>query len=347
MIITEIGLHNFRCFGHFQCTFDAPITLIEGRNGTGKTAILEALNYACYLRSFRTHAPRELVRWEEQGYGIQLSGNELDLGLGGNWELKIGVSGNRRAVKLNNQPITSFRDLLNTYRCVTVLGSDEQLITGFPEERRLFVDQALILESSHNYSQLLRETRTIVRQRNALLNQPGNHQTELRVWTDQLVEVSQQIQVARCAYLDQVAEQTKTLGMHFAHLITPPAITLEYRPTKNSPDVESRELYYKRTLFGPHLDDIAILYNGRPARHFASRGQQKLTAFLLKLAQLVLIKKPTLFLIDDFATDLDTGVLTQILTLLTEHTQQTIITAPTGNPVRALLDAQSHQVVFL
>ena len=69
--ITNLQIKNFRCFGSLDLAFDNPITLIEGINGTGKTSLLEALHYLCYLRSFRTHLPQELVQFGHDNFFIK------------------------------------------------------------------------------------------------------------------------------------------------------------------------------------------------------------------------------------------------------------------------------------
>ena len=59
--LTRLQLKQFRCFEHTKLHFESNRVLIEGANGSGKTSLLEALHYLCYLRSFRTHIPQELV----------------------------------------------------------------------------------------------------------------------------------------------------------------------------------------------------------------------------------------------------------------------------------------------
>ena len=71
MRLTHITLNNFRCFDKASFDLDAPIVLIHGSNGTGKSSLLEALHYLCYLRSFRAHSSRELMRFGEDDFFIK------------------------------------------------------------------------------------------------------------------------------------------------------------------------------------------------------------------------------------------------------------------------------------
>src|SRR5581483_100993 len=92
--LSHIVLKNFRCFDNLSINVDSPVILICGANGTGKTSLLEALHYACYLRSFRTHVTRDLIALSHDSFFIKLTVHKNATA----HTISIGSSGNKRLV---------------------------------------------------------------------------------------------------------------------------------------------------------------------------------------------------------------------------------------------------------
>ena len=340
MQVTSLELKNFRCFAQRTIEFDSPLVLIEGSNGSGKTSILEALHYLCYVRSFRTHLPGTLVRQGDNSFFLKATFTENDSLLA--HELQIGLCGKRRSVKLNQRPVASYKELMDHYRVVTLTEDDLGFIKGGPDGRRSFIDQAIMLQSC-SYAKLVLEARKIVDQRTSLL-QRGKYSAELyRLWTLQLWEKTKQIQLMR---KEMLAAFEKSINKMLADIFgQSPGFSLRYAPKKNAdfasgeefieryPTLEHDEQMYGYSLFGPHLDDIHILLQEAASRLFASRGQQKLLVLLLKIAHMLELKKQkgkAILLIDDFMTDFDSERAEKCLSLLTALDCQLIFTSPVG-----------------
>ena len=98
-------LKNFRCFDHISFDLDESILLVQGANGTGKTSLLEALHYACYLRSFRTHLPKDLVMFDKNSFFIKTTFRETTAQLSLENEIQVGFTGDKRLVKINQKCI--------------------------------------------------------------------------------------------------------------------------------------------------------------------------------------------------------------------------------------------------
>lgn len=137
MNITSLKLHNFRCFPEATYSLEAPIVIIEGQNGTGKSSLLEALHYACYLKSFRTHVLRDMITLQEDSIAATALCINLE-GITHNepWSLRIGFSGNKRSIKVNNAVPHSYKDIVSFYKVISILESDLYFINGSPEDRR-------------------------------------------------------------------------------------------------------------------------------------------------------------------------------------------------------------------
>src|ERR1700722_15244121 len=100
-MISRIQLRSFRSFSEFDLHIDNPILLIEGINGTGKTSLLEAFYYACYLKSFRTHTQKELLNFESDSFFIKLSVSMHDE----NHTIQVGFSPSKRIVRVDEKSV--------------------------------------------------------------------------------------------------------------------------------------------------------------------------------------------------------------------------------------------------
>lgn len=338
MRLTRVHTKNFRCFTKATFDLDARVVLIRGKNGAGKSSVLEALHYLCYLRSFRTHLPLDLIRFEQEGFFLKAqfcSGPDYTVG----HELQVGFIDKKRSVKLNQKPIHSFKELMDHYRIVTLSEDDLVFIKGGPDVRRRFVDQAILL-GNQGYAADVRAFKQVLENRKSLL-QSGSINRELHeLWTKQLWERSRAVQRARVKQIEQFAESVNgMLAQIFDETIS---ISLDYRPKKDDLDLDfekfmvkyretdllSDERRYGRSLFGAHLDDIIVGFQDKRSKRYASRGQQKLTVLLLKVSQLNSQRGRSVMLLDDFMTDFDQSRARDLVHFLASLPNQLIFTCP-------------------
>lgn len=337
MHITHLQIKHFRCFDSLDLSLDNPLIVIEGINGAGKTSLLEALHYLCYLRSFRTHIPQELVQFGHDTFFIKARLQHADAQ---SYDLQVGFSNKKKLLKVNNKSIASYKELLDYYRIVTVTEDDMALIKEGPEMRRLFIDQALIL-SDADFMPLVRRCKEIVENRNILLKRGGSAES-YTLWTQQLWQVSDQISKVRIQALDILEQEIKNLTA--AYFAGGCSISFNYVFKKElgssletfmqaHANLYADEQRLARSLFGAHLDDFVITFKDIKSKSFASRGQQKLIVLLLKAAQIKRLaaqKGPAILLLDDFMTDLDSDRARVILRILQDLQVQLIFTVPTS-----------------
>jgi DNA replication and repair protein RecF len=314
--------------------------------------LLEALHYMCYLRSFRTYSPDQLVQFGKDNFFIKMHLQAQEEN-----EIQIGFADKKRLVKINQQPISSYKQLMDYYRVVTVTEDDLNLIKGGPEQRRLFLDQAILLNDAESI-QLFKKFRHILENRNALLRQGAGRESYL-LWSEQLWQISQLIRQQRITILGQLIIQLKEIIAHYFQDSI--ALTLKYEQKKGSyvdfnqfmaqnESLYQDELRFGRSLFGAHLDDFSITFFQQRSRIYASRGQQKLILMLIKVAQIKALQamgNSVIFLLDDFMTDFDPGRAELLIQILSSLQVQLIFTSPGGDFLSTTLKNQGASLVLL
>lgn len=340
MQLTQIYVKNFRCFSEKRIEFTSNVVLLAGDNGSGKTSLLESIHYLCYLRSFKTYSPKELVRFGESSFFIKaMFATDNDA----THEIQVGLSGAKRLVKLDQKAVCSYKDLMNHYRIVTLTEDDLELVRGTPDVRRTFIDQVILL-NNQDFIETIRSFRNTLDNRNALIQQGSVYSDSFMVWSQQLFEKSQEIQKIRIQALETLSNRVKQLGHdHFNDALS---ICFDYTLKKGSlgetfdsfiakhPELFDLERRYGRSLFGAHLDDFVIKLQDVKSKHYASRGQQKLIALLIKIAQIQELsdqKGGVIFLLDDFMTDFDAQRANIFLDILLQLKGQLIFTTPVND----------------
>ena len=323
MIINQLTLTNFRCFKEKKVTFDGRIVVVEGANGSGKSSLLEALHYCCYLRSFRTHLNRELVHLDHDHFFAHVDFEQEQLGTKDT--IHVGYSeGEGKVVKCNQKTVQSYKELIDAYRIVTLSADDVALIQGAPEHRRNFLNYALMLHQPDLLA-LFKRYRTILDHRNSLLALPptrGNDE-ELAIWSAKLWHEAAVIRQERIAYLTSLEAQiNQLLATYFHDEAAALSVSLTYNARNITAAAKDFETFWpaysvkhcqferevRRSMFGAHLDDFGITFQDKRARVYASRGQQKLLVLLIKIAQLQQLSQrgeSGVLLLDDFMTDFD------------------------------------------
>lgn len=355
MYISKITLKNFRCFNQLTLAFpeQAQKILITGPNGSGKTSLLEALHYSCYLRSFRTHLPKEIITDSQDSFFIKITvENGLDM-----HDISIGFTGKKRLVKIDQKPIGSYKELSDYYRIITLTEDDLQLIKGSPEIRRSFLDQGLII-SNPAFVSIGKTYRQVVEQRNALLGQFFS-QESYHIWTHKLWQQSQEIQQLRRHFLKNLEESVNHLMQQWFDPLMHVQFNYHSKGMLEGQNYEDfmaqssrlliQEKEMRRSLFGAHLDDFSIIFTLRQAKAYASRGQQKLLTLLIKIAQLQQLSQnqaKAVFLLDDFMTDFDPEKASTLLNILNTLACQIIFTSPVkqGPLERLLIEQGAHPV---
>ncbi len=341
--INRIALQNFRCFSLFQQQIEKNIVLIQGANGTGKSTILEAIHTAAFAKSFRASDTNHLRKFETQFFSVSLSGTDQ---FTDRWDCRIVENTEKKEVTFNGKKVRAFKELIARLKVITAIEEDLLVIAGSPEHRRSFIDKAVSFQNP-SYVELLQTQKKVLLQKNALLKSPQPDYELFKLWSQKQDQIDEQIRKQRHTYSNLLIDTVNTLGQTLTEEV--PSISAQY-DYSNAPDLDTRwarEASTHRILWGSHKDDIILTFNHLPARFFASRGQQKWTLLLLKLAQAQLLSSACIMLFDDFLTDLDPIRAEKILRLALATNAQIFITIPLNQSIESYLSSFQPQVIQL
>jgi DNA replication and repair protein RecF len=339
MFIKDIELKNFRCFEDQKLSLDHKAIIIHGNNGKGKTTLVEAIYYLCYFKSFRSRYPDVLVRDGEKHFFLKgtLQKDEISTAV------QIGYASKKKIIKVNEKPLSSYRDILDLYRVVVFTNDDIDLIKEGPKGRRQFLDQVIMLDDISTAA-TYQEYNRILKQRNASLEHKGSQEMYM-IWLQKLYELSQKIIRLRIDMLKRLEEKAKALiGKHFDGKFTicmkyksalEPFLDKTYQEFFDSQrDLYQKETIMRRSLFGAHLDDVVFYFQESKARSYSSRGQQKILLFLAKMSQVSLLQEKgfmSLLIFDDFISDFDVERIESIISIISSLDNQLIFTSPYYN----------------
>lgn len=323
MRVTELRLCDFRNLGQVHLTPSPRFNIFEGRNGAGKTNLLEAIYVLGALKSFRPGVNADLVRWGSSQAEIQ-GVVEQSPGITRVVRVLIGPKGRR--VRIDGKAVRSLQSSLGQLTVVVFAPEDLAITKGSPSGRRRFLDRAIFNRWPASLADQKRYE-TAVKQRNALLRDDGPD-AMLDVFDAQLAQSAAAVLRWRLQYLAEYRSLvtdclTELSGGELEG-------TVAYRSDQRAPEADAFVEVYARsrrrdrarrtTSVGPHTDDLDCLLGGRPARSFASQGQHRAFVLALKIAEIRLLQKglghSPVLLLDDVSSELDEQRNAQLMSYL-------------------------------
>jgi len=343
MWLHELHADKLRNLKSVALELAAGVTIVTGRNGQGKTSVLEAIYLAGTARSFRTTRVDELIA--RDGGPLRVSAGIR--ALAGPTTLGVVVDSGERHLYVNGteRPIEEFLGRLDLVALPT---DSARILRDGPEGRRRFVDSGIVGVRPGFLSDL-GEYRRVLAERNALLrrSQSGARPSlgaSLDAWDERLALSAARIHRQRREYVVELASR---LGPAERMLLPEDeGIVLRYKPSpqeSGADDASRFEATYRRTLEtgrrrdlalgftseGPHRDDVETTFAGNEIRRFGSAGQLRATMIALCAGKLSLLKErhreSPVFLMDDFDSDLDESKVRSLLDFLREGGFQALL----------------------
>ena len=316
MYLHDIQLINFKNYTESSFSFSPGVNAISGKNGIGKTNLLDAIHYLSMCKSYYTASDQQNIRHGEAFFALH--GHFREEGVDGETLISCVQKRNvRKLFKVNQKEYERLADHIGRFPSVMISPYDQDYIQGGSESRRKYFD-SVISQYDHAYLDMLIQYNKILLQRNAVLKRSyENGQLDaasLEVWDDRLVHFGQRIHEKRKLFLEAfmpvfvsffqtLADVGEEADIHYESQLANHAFADLLREQRQ------RDYYANHTTCGVHKDDFLFLLNGYPVRKFGSQGQQKSFLIALKLAQFDYLKKMNgevpLLLLDDVFDKLD------------------------------------------
>lgn len=308
--VSEVELINFRCHEKLNISLNPNVTIITGKNGSGKTSIIEAIYILATGKSFKSSL-KDTINIKFNWYSLKATIN--------NDEIKNKISFQedqyKKEFNINNN---KYKTIPNKNKKPVVLfePEDMRIINGSPNRRRDYLDK-LICQYNTEYNINLNKYNKALKQRNYLLKKPNLKKEELFVWDLTLSEYGSYIIKERIETVKLINTQIKNIYKKLSN--TEDDIKINYTEDENT---NSKQLIFDKlqksftrdkiigsTSIGPHRDDILIYINKKEAKQTASRGESRTIMLALKFFEIEIIEKNTgekpIILLDDVYSELD------------------------------------------
>lgn len=328
MYITKLYVNGFKNLKDININPHPKLNIFCGKNAQGKTNLIESIWICSGVKSFRNTKDKSMIDINGDVSNIELGFKDM------NREQIINYNMARPNVKeknvsLNGVKLKAPSNLFGSFNCVIFTPEDLDLSKGSPDNRRKFLDLS-VSQIKNSYNSVALKYENILEQRNALLksiNQGKSDKEELEVWDIQLASMGAYISLLRYNYTKKLNIFAKKLYNEISN--GKEELELKYSSTVFS-DLENKKDYrgemtekylnnLKKSLNddlragfttkGVHRDDLIGYINGLSVRDFASQGQHRSLALILKLAQAYILteetKEPPCILLDDVLSELD------------------------------------------
>ncbi len=325
MILQKLSLLNYKNFESVTFDFDTKINCLVGRNGVGKTNVIDAIYHLSFGKSYFNPITLQNIKHGEEFFVVegQYQKNEVPE--------KIVVSakkGQKKIIKRNGKAYEKFSDHIGFLPLVIISPSDRDLIIEGSDTRRKFLD-GVISQGDAHYLQALIKYNKVLTQRNSLLKYfAANHtydEDTIAIYNEQLHGFGTEIFEKRKAFVEEF--QPIFMKRHQSISQGREEVSLDYRsqlieaPLKDLLEENiSKDRMAQYSTVGIHKDDLVFEIDGHPIKKFGSQGQQKTFLIALKLAQFDFIKTHSkvspILLLDDIFDKLDEHRVAQIITLV-------------------------------
>ena len=349
MHVAHLSLHNFRSYADIDVALEPGATAFIGRNGQGKTNLVEAIDYLSRLSSHRVATDAPLVKAGTDQAVVRAS--VVKEGRTALLEVELNPGRANRA-RINRSPLPRPREIIGLVRTVVFAPDDLTLVKGDPSDRRRLLDDLLVLRSPR-LAGVRSDYDRILRQRNSLLKTAGLARgssrdaamSTLEIWDDNLARVGAELLGARLQLVDDLRPYVGKAYEAVARGATRDDADLDYKASIELADdlraallaaiAERRkdELDRGISLVGPHRDELLLtLGDGElrlPVKGYASHGESWSFALALRLASYDLLRADgddPILVLDDVFAELDAERRAQLAQLVA-GAEQVLVTA--------------------
>ncbi len=377
MHVAHLSLHDFRSYPAAEVALGPGVTAFVGRNGQGKTNLVEAVDYLARLSSHRVSSDAPLVRHGAERAVVRAAvvRDERQALL----EVEINPGRSNRA-RINRSPLPRARELLGMVRTVLFSPEDLTLVKGDPSDRRRFLDD-LLVQQAPRYAGVRSDYDRVLKQRNSLLKTaglarrggPGSSRGEaalgtLGVWDTHLARAGAELLAARLALVERLRPLVGTAYEAVARGARRDDASMAYRPSFALPEVDPAapdretlaaallaeverrrddELDRGISLVGPHRDELELGLGDLPVKGYASHGESWSFSLALRLASYEMLRgtgDDPILILDDVFAELDSERRSRLAEMVA-GAEQVLVTAAVPEDVPAALSGRRVDVV--
>lgn len=351
MSLSRLITNNFRNLTAVDLELSHSFNFLVGENGSGKTSLLEAIFYLGHGRSFKSHISNRIIHYDQDQFTLFGKVEEAK------HEWSVGIQKSRHGdtiLKINGEDGKKISDLAHLLPMQVITPEGLTLLNGGPTYRRAFLDWGLFHQHPEFYSHWANLKR-LLKQRNSALAQVRNY-AELRPWDIELTKLANIVSQLRAAYAEALRpEIEKTCQFFLPELEISVSFHQGWEKGADYAEILAQGFDRDRgvgyTMVGPQKADFRFRANGLPVEDVLSRGQLKLLMCALRLAQgeylMAQKQRKCLFLIDDFASELDPTKRSLLAHRLRQSGSQVFVTAITQDQLNQMQwDEQNNDMRF-
>ncbi len=353
MQLQSISILNYKNIIETELSFSPSINCFIGRNGMGKTNLLDAIYYLSFCKSYFNAIDSQNIRHEADFFMLQgqyLRKNE-------NEEIYCGMKRRqKKQFKRNKKDYERLSDHIGLLPLVLISPDDSILIAGGSDERRKFVD-GVISQYDKAYLEHLIQYNNALRQRNALLkNTTPPDNTLLDIWECQMAEHGEYIHLQRKDFINTFIPVFQRFYKYISD--AGEDVSLNYRSQHDEQDIKKRmeetrdrDRILGYSTQGIHKDELEMLLGAHPMKRVGSQGQNKTYTIALKMAQFDFLKQihghTPLLLLDDIFDKLDNERVKRIVELVSSETfGQIFITDTNRKHIDSIIEQIGQEAAF-
>lgn len=347
MQILDLKLLNFRNYEKLELQFNPYKNIIIGKNGMGKTNIVEAIYVLALTKSFRGSKENVIIK-----YNTDLARIEGTIKDKYKDTYKVIIKNNEKKVKINNTNIDRISDYISRINIVLFTSEDLKLIKDTPNTRRKLINIELS-QFSNDYLKILTMYNKVLKQRNSylkLLYVNGNASKDyFDILTNQLIEIGMKVNKYRADFIDNIS---KYIEDNYEKITKKSGLKLVYKSDFLNKSKEELIKMYKRELnrditlgktnIGVHRDDYEFYLNDKNLKDYGSEGEQKNAVISLKLAEINIFKEEKnvnpILILDDLFSELDQQKINNILKFISEDIQTFVTTTDLKKVSKKLME---------
>ncbi len=331
MLVKSLKLNNYRNYTNENIIFDPNLNIIIGKNGSGKTNILESIVVVSNTKSFRTNNDQDLIKKGEEFSKIDLISDENDF--------KVVINKKNKSLYINNNLIKRTSQFIGKLNAILFKPGDLELFNQSPSERRKLLDIE-ISKISNRYVLALVKYNKILKDKNKLLKENNPDETLLSVLDESMAPLIKTIIEERERFFDVINEYISAMYTMISGKIVD--IHVNYNKCSETYEVNekiessrNKDFYYHYTTFGPHHDDYEFIMDGYNLNSIASQGQKRMVLIAFKFALIKYIQKQTnktpIVLLDDILSELDKDNQERLLNVIPSSAQVIITNTDINN----------------